>query len=78
MKLFFTKKQLAKYNRQQVEADRVKFMEGTARNGATAAVHSIVCMRPISEWRRLLDEAEKSGNKYRSLAELIIEAKIKR
>ena len=77
MKIFFTKKQLDRYNRRQVEADRLKFMEGIARNGARAAVHSIVCMRTIETWRQLLDEAEKSGDKYVSLADLIIKEKIK-
>lgn len=74
----FTKKGLDKYVTDEVIADRLNFMDATARNAASNAVHSIVCMRTIETWRELLDKAEKSGDKYKSLAELIVEARIKK
>lgn len=58
--------------------DRLKardrsFFEAQIRRGATDALHYYTCVRPISEWRRILDEAEKDdANKYMSMADLII------
>lgn len=73
----FTKKQLAKHDADIRIADRHEFMQATARNAAKDAVHYIVCFRTIETWRELLDEAEKRGDKYTSLAELLVTAKVK-
>lgn len=54
------------------------FMQAAARNAALNAIHYYVALRTIKEWHRLLDEAEKSGEKYLSLAELIIKSGYKK
>jgi hypothetical protein len=54
------------------------FMEATARNAARDAIHYYTCLRTIDQWRHLLDEAEKSGDKYVSMADLVIESGFKK
>lgn len=69
VKIFWTKKQLAKHDEQVRINDRHEFMQGTARNAAKNAIHYYVVFRTLGWWRETIDEAEKNGNKYMSLAE---------
>lgn len=67
---FVSDKQLADL----IARDRLEFMEAIARKGSVEAVHSLISRRSFEDWRKLLDEAEKHGDKYVKLAELIVEA----
>lgn len=72
----FTDRGLDSYVAARIHADRSRFMQSTADNAATSAVHNMFCRRTIDSWRSLLDEAEQSDNKYVALAELITKADI--
>jgi hypothetical protein len=50
------------------------FMEAAARNAALNALHYYVAIRSIDDWRKILDEAEKSKDTYISLADLVRKA----
>lgn len=54
------------------------FMEATAGNAARDAVHYYTAVRTIDSWRKILDEAEKSGEKYLSMADLITKSGFKK
>jgi len=74
----FTKKQLDRYVTDEVIADRLNHSQTVATEAAKAAVHYYVAWRTLDEWRSIIDEAEKQGEKYISLAKLIVEAGIKK
>lgn len=74
----FTKKGLERHIAEQVKLRTFPQMEAISRNAATYAIHYYVCVRSIDDWRKMLDEAEKSGNKYMSLADLIVKAGFKK
>lgn len=74
----FTKKGLERHVAEQVKLKSFSQMEAISRNAAAHAIHYYVCVRTIDTWRKLLDEAEKSGNKYMSLADLIVKAGFKK
>lgn len=74
----FTQKKLNQYVTDEVIADRLNHMEASARKAAVEALHYYTCVRTIDTWRKILDEAEKSGDKYVSMAELIVKAGFKR
>lgn len=75
MKLFhnlqITIKDFKEYRRDKV-ASRSIWMPAVARNAARQAIHYYACKRTIGWYRIQLDKAEKSGNKYMSLAELML------
>jgi predicted peroxiredoxin len=74
----FTKKGLERHVAEQVKLKSFSQMEAISRNAAAHAIHYYVCVRTIDEWHRLLDEAAKSGNKYMSLAELVVKSGFKK
>lgn len=74
----FTKKGLERYVEDQVKLKSFPQMEAISRNAAAHAIHYYICVRTIEEWHRLLDEAAKEGNKYMSLAELIVKSGFKK
>lgn len=65
MRIFLTKKSLQRY----VDQHKVDFSQANSNNAAKYALHYYVCYRTLDWWRKTIDEAEKDGNKYMSLAE---------
>lgn len=70
MKIFWTKQSLIDHDHDVAIRDRAKFMQATASNAAKNALHYYICFRSFDWWREKLDEAEKAGDKYMSLAEM--------
>lgn len=61
----------------QLEAEEIAFRKGwtdaIARKAVKAGLHHFIARRPIDWFRKQLDEAEKHGEKYVTLAELMLE-----
>jgi hypothetical protein len=78
MKIFLRQKDLDRYVTDEVVADRLNQLDVIARRAAADALHYYTCVRTIEDWRKILAEAEKSENKYMSMAELVVAAGFKR
>jgi predicted peroxiredoxin len=74
----YTKKRLERHIAEQVKLRTFPQMEAISRNAAKYAIHYYVAVRSIDQWHKILDEAAKDGNKYMSLADLIMKAGFKK
>lgn len=71
MRIFWTKRALDEHD----QAHAARFSDGVAHNAAIEAVHYYVAFRALGWWKEAIEQAEKDGNKYLTLAGLV--AKIK-
>lgn len=71
MRLFLTKHSLDDYTHRHILEAHAHLLQATAKNAAQDAVHYYLCWRSLDWWRKSIDDAEKSGNQYVRLADLL-------
>lgn len=71
MKIFFRQKTFDREIDAAVHKRNANFIQSIANNAAKEAVHYYICWRTLDWWRNAISEAEKDGNKYIRLADLL-------